>query len=108
MTRIVSGRHAHTKALEAIGDLGSFCVRSRHLVSEVGEEFGNAAHADTTDAHEMNSPCTAKHSLFLNSSRFRFRVFGSWFLVLNFLVSVEALSFLLFAAGQHPKQKNSN
>jgi hypothetical protein len=56
----------HTETLEALGDIGSFCVRPGHLVPEIGEELGDPAHADASDAHEMNPPGAAKHSLFLN------------------------------------------
>src|SRR5262249_57879519 len=47
---------------EPIRDVGASRVRSADLVSEVREEFGDAAHPDSPDSDEVNMPGAAEHA----------------------------------------------
>ena len=45
-----------------VGDGRPLRVRSRHGVAEIGEQLGDAAHADTADADEVNPPRLTEHA----------------------------------------------
>jgi hypothetical protein len=40
--------------LQPLGDIRQLEIRTRHLVVQVQQQFGNAAHADAADADEVN------------------------------------------------------
>ena len=40
---------------QSLGDRGTFQVGAGNLVSQIDQHFGNATHADATDAYEMNA-----------------------------------------------------
>src|SRR5690606_26932858 len=46
--------HGRTRSRESVRGLGRALVRTRDPIAERAEHFGDAAHADATDAHEMH------------------------------------------------------
>jgi hypothetical protein len=46
--------HADAKRRQPIRDSRPLFVRAGHHVSEIGEQFGNPAHANPADPDEMN------------------------------------------------------
>ena len=63
LRRVVSLRDADAERLEPVGHRGRLLVRSADRVPEIGEQLGDAAHADAADADEMNPPrCSVRPS----------------------------------------------
>ena len=55
VARVVPLGDARAERLEPVGDVRALHVRSAHLVSEIHQQLGDAAHPDSTDADEMNA-----------------------------------------------------
>ena len=58
---VVSDGDAHAKRREPIGDLRATHVGSAHRVTEVDEQFGDAAHANAANPDEVHAPRPAQH-----------------------------------------------
>ena len=59
----VSLKYGAAQLFEAVGNIGAFYIRARHLVAQIQQQFGDSAHADTTDADKMNMVFFQIHSL---------------------------------------------
>src|SRR6185369_1423756 len=55
----------NTHVLQAIGDVRAFQIGAGHTKAEIHQHLGNAGHADTTDAYEMNVLDPTKHFFLL-------------------------------------------
>ncbi len=53
--RVMSLKNGRAQTGESLGYGGSLEVGAGDLVAEVQQHFGNAAHADAADSHEMNA-----------------------------------------------------
>src|SRR3546814_3738440 len=52
---LMTDENLRTEALQPIGTGGFLEVRARHLVAEIEQHLGDAAHADPADTHEVNA-----------------------------------------------------
>ena len=52
---LVSGKNEHAQMLQIMGPLAGLPVRAGHLISQGLGNFCQAAHADSTDADEIDS-----------------------------------------------------
>ena len=59
--RIVSDEESNAELLQSIRDLRAFRVRAAHLVTEIREQFRDAAHADAADTDEVNAARPPEH-----------------------------------------------
>ena len=61
LRRRVSQVHRHAERGQTVGHRRPLRVGSRHGVSQVGEQLGDAAHADPADADEVDAPRLTQH-----------------------------------------------
>src|SRR3546814_13795283 len=57
---LMTDENLRTEALQPIGTGGFLEVRARHLVAEIEQHPGAAAHADPADTHEVNATSEAR------------------------------------------------
>jgi hypothetical protein len=47
--------------LQAIGDIGTFQIRSRNAKAEIHQHLGDAGHSNPADAYKVNMLNSSKH-----------------------------------------------
>ncbi len=61
--RAMSFENDSAESRQPLGDGGTFQIRAGNFVAEIEQHLGDAAHADSADAHEMDTLNFGEHLL---------------------------------------------